>query len=198
MKYAALTDTYDKAKSVLAGSCVYSDSSSRAEMVDAWRASRHFIIEAIDDSGSILDYGCANGYLLRSLMEWSSHNLTPYGVDVDDSRLSQARTMFPGLEANFVNNLAEDARDLRPRGFDYVYWAVGDNVDFQRADHQRWLSKVERLVAPRGRLILGFYSDAHSNRRRQEILPRLGRAVAGRLRNPRGPESLVWLERVSG
>lgn len=190
--FASLTDTHDKVASALAGSCVYSDSGSRLALLQAWQESRSFNSEAIHRPGTILDYGCANGFLLRSLMEWSPHALTPFGVDVDDDRLHQARQMFPGMEANFINGNAADVTGLCPRGFDFVYWAVGDNVDFARADHRRWFTKVDKLVGHHGRLILGFYADAASNLQRQHTLLDLGLSIQGRAESRGGAESLVW------
>ncbi len=46
-----------------------------------WKMHRSLIARAVHKSGSILDIGCANGFLLRCLMEWSSHALVPYGFD---------------------------------------------------------------------------------------------------------------------
>jgi SAM-dependent methyltransferase len=192
--FASLTDTHDKVASALAGSCVYSDSGSRLALLQAWQESRSFISEAIDRPGTILDYGCANGFLLRSLMEWSPHALTPFGVDVDDARLHQARQMFPGMEANFINGNAADVAGLCPGGFDFVYWAVGDNVDFERGEHQRWLAKVEKLVARTGRLIVGFYADEKLNWRRRRSLEERWNGIDGAMENMGGPESLVWTQ----
>lgn len=194
--FTSLTDTHGKVKSALSGSCVYSDSGSRSALLRAWQDSRKFILEAIDRPGTILDYGCANGFLLRSLIEWSPHSLTPFGVDVDDARLQQARQMFPGREANFINSASADATQLCAGGFDFVYWAVGDNVDFDRVDHRRWFTKVDKLVAAGGRLILGFYADAESNLRRQRSLENLDLIIHGRAESRRGTESLVWHQKT--
>src|SRR5215472_1576889 len=49
-----------------------------------WRAERSPILDAIGGSGTLLDVGCANGYLLESLVSWGSERglaLTPFGVD---------------------------------------------------------------------------------------------------------------------
>ena len=38
---------------------------------ERWEAARRPIVEAIHRRGSLLDVGCANGYLLESLVHWS-------------------------------------------------------------------------------------------------------------------------------
>jgi 2-polyprenyl-3-methyl-5-hydroxy-6-metoxy-1,4-benzoquinol methylase len=49
-----------------------------------WRAERSPILRSISGNGTLLDVGCANGYLLESLIHWGSESgltLTPYCVD---------------------------------------------------------------------------------------------------------------------
>ena len=36
-----------------------------------WKEERSPILEAIHESGDLLDVGCANGYLLECLVEWA-------------------------------------------------------------------------------------------------------------------------------
>lgn len=45
-----------------------------------WEEGRRLIANAINNDGSILDIGCANGFLLRCLREWSSHKLDLEGA----------------------------------------------------------------------------------------------------------------------
>ena len=149
----------------------------------------------IDGPGTILDYGCANGYIVRCLKEWSPHAITPFGVDADDERLLEARRMFPGLAHHFINNTKEDVAGLAPHGFDYVYWAVGDNIDFTRPEQQRWFAEVDGLVSAGGRLILGFYDDESSNNKKRSDLRSIGVEFDGTLSSSSGVESLVWMDR---
>src|SRR5207237_8538431 len=48
---------------------------------ERWEAARRPIVEAIGRDGSFLDVGCANGYLLESIVRWSEHDVDPHGLD---------------------------------------------------------------------------------------------------------------------
>ena len=194
--FECLTDTDAKAKAILEGSCIESDVTSGPELLDAWIASRKFIVGAIDGPGTILDYGCANGYLLRCLMEWVPHELVPFGVDINEVRLRQAKRLLAGFEHNLTNEARRNTQ-IQPVGYDFVYWAIGDNVDFVHPENHRWLSEVEQLVAHGGRLIVGLYGDRSLNARRLVELQQAGRSIDGIIYNDRGPESLVWFDQSS-
>jgi hypothetical protein len=59
-----------------------------------WRAERSPILRAVPASGSLLDVGCANGYLLQCLVRWgleSGLTLTPFGVDCSARLIAIAR-----------------------------------------------------------------------------------------------------------
>jgi hypothetical protein len=71
-----------------------------------WRGERSPILRAIPRSGTLLDVGCANGYLLESLMSWGSESgltPTPYGVEVagqpETARFAWLDTQAPGAGA---------------------------------------------------------------------------------------------------
>lgn len=62
-------------------------------------------------SSSVLDLGCGNGALLKSLMTLSPC-ITPFGVDIDRTKIRHARKLFPTFSSNF------ETRDLtQPSGF---------------------------------------------------------------------------------
>jgi hypothetical protein len=63
-----------------------------------WRSKREFILEAIDTDGDLLDVGCANGYLLQSLMAWGAERgltLIPYGADHGPRLIELAKERLP-------------------------------------------------------------------------------------------------------
>jgi 2-polyprenyl-3-methyl-5-hydroxy-6-metoxy-1,4-benzoquinol methylase len=58
---------------------------------ERWRAERSPILGAVTASGSLLDVGCANGYLLECLMQWGSETgvaLTPFGIDCSEGLIA--------------------------------------------------------------------------------------------------------------
>lgn len=192
----ALMPTGAATRALLEGSCIETDLTDPDVLFEAWRASREFIASAIRSSGTLLDYGCANGLLLRCLIEWSEHRLEPYGVEIDRARLAQTAELFPGLAGRFAR--PEDwALAGLPDLFDHVYWAVGDNVDLSRPDHRRWLDSVAGRVAPGGRLILGFYADHSAN---EDRLRQLLAAAPGdwtvRWNPDTGVEVIAWTDPV--
>ena len=40
-----------------------------------WEAGRRPVVELIDRDGTFLDIGCANGYLMESVVRWTSHHI---------------------------------------------------------------------------------------------------------------------------
>jgi 2-polyprenyl-3-methyl-5-hydroxy-6-metoxy-1,4-benzoquinol methylase len=115
-------------KRVLEGSCMFDCT------LEHWRAQRQFITEAINRSRTILDIGCANGLLLRSLMEWSKYDLIPYGVDPSQERLAGVDEVLHDFKNNFAPLAITELEQLSSHGlpaqFDMVYWNIWDDFDF--------------------------------------------------------------------
>jgi len=125
---------------------------------ERWEAARRPIVQAIDRPGSFLDVGCANGYLLESLVRWSPHPIEPYGLDFSARLVELARGRLPQWEdCFFVGNALE--------------WEPPHRLDFVRtelvyAPEKRRRELVEhllaRVVAPGGRLIVCGYGSPRS------------------------------------
>ncbi len=86
-----------------------------------WVRVRKPIADCVEKSGTFLDIGCANGYLLECLIKWTAErrlSIIPYGLDLSrklvelaKKRLSEYRdNMYVGNGLNWNN----------PRRFDYV------------------------------------------------------------------------------
>jgi SAM-dependent methyltransferase len=126
-----------------------------------WRTSRQFIADLINKPGTIIDIGCANGFLLRSLQEWSDFELIPYGIDISELHIRQAKKLFfqtydqagHDLSGNFACASIEEAAWLGghrlPAQYDFVYCTIAHT----RTAYEEAL----KLVRPGGRLICGFY-----------------------------------------
>jgi len=123
-----------------------------------WRTERAPILEAIDGSGSLLDVGCANGYLLECLVDWGAGRglaLTPFGVDRSARLIALARHRLPRFAQHFF--VANAWNWLPPRRFQYVY-SVYDCVP--RPYFAAFVERLAtRVTAPGGRLILGAYGS---------------------------------------
>jgi SAM-dependent methyltransferase len=122
---------------------------------ERWEAARRPIVEAIDRDGSFLDVGCANGYLLDSIVRWSEHRVEPYGLDFSPRLVELARSRLPHwAERIFLGDALEWEP---PRRFDFV------RTELVYAPEERRRELVERMlarvVAPRGRLIVCGYGS---------------------------------------
>jgi SAM-dependent methyltransferase len=148
---------------------------------DRWRAERAPILSAIPESGTLLDVGCANGYLLECLLSWgleSGLTLTPFGVDCSAGLIALARQRLPAYRDHFF--VANAWGWCPPQRFQYVYalWdCVPDSCFGGLVDHL-----LSEVVASGGRLIIGAYGS----RSRGELpapvdamLTRLGYPLAG-------------------
>lgn len=123
-----------------------------------WRVERSPILDAIGGSGTLLDVGCANGYLLESLASWGGERgltLTPFGVDCSARLITLARQRLPRFAQHFF--VANAWGWVPPRRFQYVY-SVYDCVP--RAYFAAFVDHlVNEVTAPGGRLILGAYGS---------------------------------------
>jgi len=122
---------------------------------DRWEAARRPIVEAIDRDGSFLDIGCANGYLLESVVRWSEHRIEPYGLDFSPRLVELARSRLPQWAKRIF--LGDALEWEPPQRFDFV------RRELLYAPEERWRELVERLlertVAPGGRLIVCGYGS---------------------------------------
>ena len=178
----------------LNGSCVDGPS------FETWKHARAFIASAIHRPGTLLDIGCANGFLLRCLTEWSDHELTPFGIDSSAGRAGDTGRFFPSQRDHFARLPVERLGEINSHGlleqYDFIYWAVWDNYRFDRQDRIDVLKRALENVRDDGRLILGFY-DREPKTIENKIARikdlNLGHAV--RVANPNGPQVLLRFSR---
>src|SRR5205085_2007884 len=106
---------------------------------------RRPIVEAIDHGGTFLDIGCANGYLLESIVRWSSHAIEPYGVDFAPQLVELARRRLPQWSDRIF--LGDALTWQPPRSFDYARIELLYVPEARRRELvDRWLSCVDRLI----------------------------------------------------
>jgi SAM-dependent methyltransferase len=123
-----------------------------------WEAARRPIVDAIDRDGSFLDVGCANGYLLESLVRWCPHRIEPYGLDFSPRLVELARERLPQWADRIFLG---DALDWEPpRRFDFVRTELVYAPEERRRELIERL--LERVVEPGGRLIVCGYGSPRS------------------------------------
>ncbi|MEI8073050.1 MAG: class I SAM-dependent methyltransferase [Candidatus Saccharibacteria bacterium] len=139
---------------------------------EEWEQKRRFIADTINGDGSILDIGCAGGLLLRSLQEWTSYKLDPYGVDIVEDYITAAKKLYPDL----VNHFAVlDARKLDnifqvglPTSYDYVYWNF---LQAEFANDPNLYKIIENILnLATKRVIFGFYARNNPEATQAEYL----------------------------
>lgn len=140
---------------------------------EEWKKERKSAAKLIDREGTILDFGCANGFLLACLREWSKRDLECFGVDTDKNAIENARTLFPKNAEKHFPLLEEIA--VLPEHFDMVYWNVWDDIDLSDETGIQYLSRLKGRIKGGGRMILGFYHpDAEENAKKVKWLQENG------------------------
>jgi len=88
---------------------------------DRWVKCRKPIANCIETSGTFLDIGCANGYLLECILKWTRErnlNIIPFGLDLSEKLIDLAKERLPEYSENFfIGNAWEWNNPMR---FDYV------------------------------------------------------------------------------
>jgi len=121
---------------------------------EEWEQSRGIVMEAVSNSGSLLDVGCANGLLMASVAQWSSDaglSVEPYGVEIAPGVADLARKRYPEWRDRIWTANADDW--VPPMTFDMVRTAMEYVPRQDRETYVRHL--VARAVSPGGRLIIG-------------------------------------------
>jgi SAM-dependent methyltransferase len=175
MNLQEITSNPATLKKLLEGSCV-SDFTYKD-----WENGRKPISHFIDKPGTILDIGCANGFLLVCLQNWATHELNPFGIDPQEKFINEAKELFPNIFDHFIVTYIEDLAKLPkpfPTTFDYVYWAVWDDKEFDSQKNNELVHHALSKVSLGGKLILGFYDpQMEKNLKRIEQLKVLGYIV---------------------
>lgn len=96
-------DEWHAAMAKLVASAYLSESNPYAQAghhgdATSWEASRGFIAEALDRSGTFLDVGCASGVMMESVVRWAAAknlDVEPYGLEVVPELADLARARLP-------------------------------------------------------------------------------------------------------
>jgi SAM-dependent methyltransferase len=89
--------------------------------LERWISLRKPVADCIDRSGSFLDIGCANGFLLECCIKWAEERnlaIEPYGLDISAKLISLAKQRLPQYKDNFF--IGNAFTWMPPRHFDFV------------------------------------------------------------------------------
>lgn len=192
--FEQLISKEDRLRELLEASCISGPNATTSERWQAWIEQRKFISETIPKPGKVLDYGCANGFLLRCLQEWSSHELEPWGLDVDENALTQAKKLFPQQTNHFMTPQEFVDGEKANTKFDYVYWNVWDNYSFS-GNGLVLLNKLIEVTEMGGRTSLGFYDSKDKNIEKIEMLTSMIRQESSIVENPHGDEVIMFINK---
>jgi 2-polyprenyl-3-methyl-5-hydroxy-6-metoxy-1,4-benzoquinol methylase len=145
----------NRTRMLLEGSCLYHANYA------TWKKVRLPITSVLNKKGTLLDIGCANGFLTRCLVEWSLYKIVPYGIDRDQNLIRWASKIHKEHSNNFkslsIFDLHERQSHGLPNRFDYIYWAVWDNWNITSQENVNILLEIWDAINLEGKLILGFY-----------------------------------------
>jgi SAM-dependent methyltransferase len=158
----ALRQWFDNTRRVLETAYLSHDEpwrqSGMSGPADRWISLRRPVADCIDRSGSLLDVGCANGYLLECCMEWVGQRglrVDPYGLDISARLIELARRRLPRHADHFFVGNAYEWQP--PRRFDFVR----TELVYVPAEHEREF--VRRLLrdylSPGGKLLVANYAE---------------------------------------
>ena len=123
---------------------------------ERWTACRKPIADCIDRSGTFLDIGCANGYLIECVLRWTSKRnirITPYGLDLSSRLIELARERVPDFKDKFYKGNGWDWES--PIRFDFVRTEI---VYVPEELQKRYIERIiERYLADGGSLLLAEY-----------------------------------------
>lgn len=123
---------------------------------ERWIRLRRPIAECIDKSGTFLDIGCANGYLIECVTKWCAEmgiGVDPWGLDISEKLVDLARRRLPQLvDRLFVGNAWTW---IPPRRFDFVRTELDIVPEGLRQAFVKRL--LTDFVQPDGRLLVAEY-----------------------------------------
>ncbi len=142
--------------------------SGKSGNFEEWTRLRIPICECIEQSGTFLDIGCANGFLLECLLAWTKlkrMEITPYGLDMSARLVELARERLPQFRENlFVGNALDWHSPMR---FDYVRTSIEYVPLNLRCDFLRRLLK--EFVKEGGTLLVAQYRSTREDLTREWI-----------------------------
>lgn len=146
--------------------------SGKSGSFEEWTRLRIPICECISNSGTILDIGCANGFLLECLLYWTKLKglqIVPYGIDMSAKLVELARLRLPQYRKHIFHANALDWQP--PLRFDYVRTSLEYvPLDRQRAFLTRLLNDV---VTENGALLIAQYRSRNDDLSKDWIDDRL-------------------------
>src|SRR5262249_46774504 len=123
---------------------------------ERWERLRKPIADCVIKSGTFFDIGCANGYLIECILNWTKQravSITPYGLDISQPLINLAKQRLPKYSDNlFVGNA--------------LYWEPKQQFDYVRTElvyvpeeyYKEFISSILSLfLTEQGKLLVTEY-----------------------------------------
>ncbi|RKN80572.1 class I SAM-dependent methyltransferase [Paenibacillus ginsengarvi] len=158
------------------------------------------LLEAINNNGTFLDVGCANGYLLESLDKWIQslgyYRLEFYGLDISEELIQLAKNRLPHWKQRlFTGNAFHWTPE---RKFDFV---CVKELNYVPRDKQKafFIHLIENYVEQGGRFMIGPYTEEIESSEMQDVLsswgyPPTGFVQKSHQRHKNFSRKLLWLD----
>lgn len=163
---AELNGWFDEVRSILETAYMQAETpwnqSGKSGSYEDWVRLRIPIAECIDTPGTFLDIGCANGYLLQCLLEWTTHKqiaIEPSGLDYSAKMVALAQARLPQYADRIYHGNTWDWQP--PHHFDYVRTELAYVPANLHLDYLRRL--LDDYLAPGGRLLVAQYRSRHED-----------------------------------
>jgi SAM-dependent methyltransferase len=166
----------------------------------SWEASRGFVAQAIERSGSFLDVGCASGVMMESAARWGAARglrVEPYGLEIVPELAELARRRLPHWSDRIVLG---NIRTWKPAGalFDMVLMRPEYAPPRKRAELIRRV--LDEVVAAGGRLIVLAGTEVRAEAGAESLLGEVGLEADGRVEvahpaDHRLARRLFWIDK---
>ena len=110
--------------------------------------------------GSILDWGCGPGRIIRHLPDLIP-GATYYGTDYNPLSIQWCRQYLPGI--SFSLNRLLPPMDFKDHTFDLVY-GISVFTHLSEMAHQVWIEELNRVLKPGGILFLTLHGDSFTEK----------------------------------
>ena len=123
---------------------------------DRWIKCRKPIADCVEKSGTFLDIGCANGYLLECILKWVGERnltITPFGLDLSERLIALAKNRLPDYTENLYTGNAWDWNTAVK--FDYVRTELVYVPDYLQKQYIKRI--LDTYLSDNGQLLVAEY-----------------------------------------